>query len=72
MCFKDVCYLSSQWCCISEVRLFPFKHDLLLAQPKFLPLPKDVKDGIAIKLSLGIPIDRILDGTVCSGGSRIS
>lgn len=39
-------------------------HDLSLAQAKFLPLPKDVKDGIAIKLSLGIPIDRILDGTV--------
>ena len=39
-------------------------HDLSLTQAKFLPLPKDVKDGIAIKLSLGIPIDRILDGTV--------
>ena len=38
-------------------------HDLSLAQVKFLPLPKDVKDGITIKLNIGIPIDRILDGT---------
>ena len=37
-------------------------HDLSLAQVKFLPLPQDVKDGIAIKLNVGIPIDRILDG----------
>ena len=37
-------------------------HDLSLAQAKFLPLPKDTKDSIAIKLNLGIPIDRILDG----------
>jgi hypothetical protein len=36
-------------------------HDLSLAQVKFLPLPKDTKDSIAIKLSLGIPIDRIMD-----------
>ena len=39
-------------------------HDLSLAQVKFLPLPKDTKDSIAIKLSLGIPIDRIMDGTL--------
>ena len=38
-------------------------HDLSLAQVKFLPLPKDTKDSIAIKLTLGIPIDRIMDGT---------
>ena len=37
-------------------------HDLSLEQSKFLPLPKDVKDGIAIKLNMGIPIERILDG----------
>ena len=37
-------------------------HDLSLAQAKFLPLPEDVKDGVAIKLNTGIPIDRILDG----------
>ena len=37
-------------------------HDLSLSQVKFLPLPKDTKDSIAIKLNLGIPIDRILDG----------
>ena len=37
-------------------------HDLSLSQVKFLPLPKETKDSIAIKLNLGIPIDRILDG----------
>jgi len=37
-------------------------HDLSLEQSKFLPLPKDVKDDIAIKLNMGIPIERILDG----------
>ena len=37
-------------------------HDLSLAQLKFIPLPKDTKDSIAMKLNLGIPIARILDG----------
>ena len=37
-------------------------HDIM--EVKFLPLPKDVKEGISIKLGLGIPIERILDGTV--------
>ena len=40
-------------------------HDLSLAQAKFLPLPKDVKMALpSSSCSLGISIDRILDGTV--------
>ena len=37
-------------------------HDLTLEQAKFVPLPKDVKDNISLKLNQGIPIERILDG----------
>lgn len=43
-------------------------HDLSLEQSKFLPLPKDVKSTIAMKLNMGIPVERILDGkqaTMC-------
>ena len=32
----------------------------------YLPLPKSVKDEIAIKLSNGIPAERIMEGTHCS------
>lgn len=37
-------------------------HNLSLEQAKFVPLPKDVKHSISLKLSQRIPIDRILDG----------
>ena len=45
-------------------------HDLSLEQSKFLPLPKDMKDDIAIKLNMGIPIERILDGKYYEGRGR--
>ena len=32
----------------------------------YLPLPKSIKDEIAIKLSNGIPAERIMEGTHCS------
>ena len=35
-------------------------------EDKYLPLPKSVKDEIAIKLSNGIPAERIMEGTHCS------
>jgi len=38
-------------------------HNLSLEQAKFVPLPKAVKESISAKLSLGIPVERILDGT---------
>ena len=47
-------------------------HDLSLQQAKHLPLPKDVKDGITIKLSLGIPTDRILDGIMSYNGCNLT
>ena len=37
-------------------------HDLGNAELPHLPLPKGVKEEIAIKLSLGIPPERIMDG----------
>ena len=35
-------------------------------EDKYLPLPKSVKDEMAIKLSNGIPAERIMEGTHCS------
>ena len=37
-------------------------HDLGTAELPYLPLPKGVKKEIAIKLSLGIPLERIMEG----------
>ena len=52
LCVVSVKYVSSNT-----------NDDLFLAQAKFPLLPKDVKDGIAIKLILRIPTDQILSVT---------
>ena len=37
-------------------------HDLGTTELPYLPLPKGVKEEVAIKLSLGIPPERIMEG----------
>lgn len=37
-------------------------HELGVCELPYLPLPQSVKESVAIKLSQGIPPDRILDG----------
>jgi hypothetical protein len=43
-------------------------HDLGNAELPHLPLPKGVKEEIAIKLSLGIPSERIMEGKYIGDG----
>ena len=47
-------------------------HDLGAAELPHLPLPKGVKEEIAIKLSLGIPPERIMEGIYIGIGVRLS
>ena len=37
-------------------------HDLGSTELPYLPLPKGVKEEIAVKISLGIPPERIMEG----------
>lgn len=43
-------------------------HDLGPQEIKFLPLPESTKEQVAIKISAGIPVQRILQGNVARVG----
>ena len=45
-------------------------HDLGTMELPYLPLPKGVKEEIAVKINLGIPPERIMEGELWCGVER--
>ena len=39
-------------------------HELGTSELPFLTVPKSIKESISLKLSQGVPIQRIMDGTL--------